>query len=76
MAYTAQDLAAVDAAIVALTTGERVTEIRFTDRLVKYQEVTADELRKLRADIVRQLGPQRVPLSGRTWACTQGGKGL
>ncbi|KXA71067.1 hypothetical protein [Bordetella hinzii] len=76
MAYTAQDLAAIDSAIVALTLGERVTEIRFTDRLVKYQEVTADELRKLRAEIVRQLGPQRVPLSGRTWACTQGGKGL
>lgn len=76
MAYTAQDLSAVDAAIVTLTTGGRVTEIRFSDRLVKYQEVNVGELRKLRADIARQLGPKRVPLSGRTWACTQHGKDL
>lgn len=76
MAYTPQDLAAIDSAIVALLAGERVTEIRFTDRLVKYQEVTANELRTLRGEIARQLGPQRVPLSGRTWACAQAGKGL
>ncbi|WP_322999971.1 hypothetical protein [Castellaniella sp.] len=76
MAYTPQDLAAIDSAIVALLAGERVTEIRFTDRLVKYQEVTANELRTLRGEIARQLGPQRVPLSGRTWACAQVGKGL
>lgn len=76
MAYTTQDLAAIDSAIVALLSGERVTEIRFTDRLVKYQEVTANELRTLRGEIVRQLGPQRVPLSGRTWATAQTGKGL
>ena len=76
MAYTPQDLAAIDSAIVALLAGERVTEIRFTDRLVKYQEVTANELRTLRGEIVRQLGPQRVPLAGRTWACAHVGKGL
>jgi len=76
MAYTAQDLAAIDRAIVALTTGERVTEIRFADRTVKYQNATANELRALRADIARQLGPQRVPLSGRTWNAVESGKGL
>lgn len=76
MAYTAQDLAAVDTAIVTLTTGGRVTEIRFTDRLVKYQDITVSDLRKLRSDIARQLGPQRVPFSGRTWSCTQHGKDL
>jgi len=76
MAHTAQDLAAIDAAIVALGTGERVTEIRFTDRLVKYQDISLNELRKLRADVARQLAPQRVPFSGRSWQCVQGGKGL
>lgn len=76
MAYTAEDLAAVDRAIVALQTGERVTEIRFADRLVKYQEIDAKQLKALRDEIARQLGPKRVPLGGRTWACAQGGKGL
>jgi len=76
MAYTAADLASIDAAILALTTGERVTEIRFTDRLVKYQDINVADLRKLRADVARQLGSQRVPFSGRTWLCAQRGKSL
>jgi len=76
MAYTAADLASIDAAIVALTTGERVTEIRFTDRLVKYQDVSVADLRKLRADVAAQLAPRRVPFSGRTWLCAQRGKSL
>jgi len=76
MAYTAADLASIDAAIVALITGERVTEIRFTDRLVRYQDVSVADLRKLRADVAAQLAPRRVPFSGRTWLCAQQGKSL
>jgi len=76
MAYTAQDLAAIDAAIVALSTGERVTETRFADRLIKYQDISLADLRKLRSDVAQQLRPQRAPFSGRTWLCTQAGKSL
>lgn len=76
MAFSAADLTAIDQAIVKLMAGERVTEIRFTDRLVKYQEVTVAELRALRGQIAGQLGPQRVPFAGRTWNAVEGGKGL
>jgi len=74
MAHTLQDLADVDAAIVAASTGKKVNELRFGDRWTKYQEVSITELRKLRDEIAQQLAPRRVPLSGRTWQCLHGGK--
>lgn len=76
MAYTTEDLAAVDRALVALASGERVSQVRLSDRLVQYQEVDAGKLTDLRAAIVRELGTVRVPLAGRTWKVAQSGKGL
>lgn len=80
MAHTAEDRAAVERARIAIASGERVTEIRFTDRLVKYADPpTLAELNELLGAIDRDLasdGKQRVPFSGRTWGCAQTGKGL
>lgn len=76
MAYTADDLATVDRALVALASGERVTQVRLSDRLVQYAEIDAGKLTDLRAAIVRELSPVRVPLHGRTWRVAQTGKGL
>ncbi|WP_269497249.1 gpW family head-tail joining protein [Castellaniella sp. S9] len=76
MSYTQADLTAIDAAIVALLSGERVTEIRFADRWVKYHDVSVNDLRALRDEIARKLGTQYAPLHGRTWYAVQGTKGL
>jgi len=79
MAHTLEDRAAVERARVAIASGERVTEIRFTDRLIKYADPpTLAELNGLLHAIDRDLAaePRRIPFAGRTWGCTQGGKGL
>lgn len=76
MSYTQQDLTAVDNAIVALLSGERVTEIRFVDRWVKFHDVSVTDLRALRDEIARKLGTQYAPLHGRTWYARQNTKGL
>lgn len=80
MAHTAEDRAAVERARIAIASGERVSEIRFTDRLVKYADPpTLAELNDLLKAIDQDLasaGQRRVPFVGRTWGCTQIGKGL
>ncbi|CAM5288456.1 hypothetical protein [Eoetvoesiella caeni] len=80
MAHTAEDRAAVERARIAIASGERVTEIRFTDRLVKYADPpTLAELNELLHAIDHDLaakGKRRIPFSGRTWGCAQPGKGL
>lgn len=76
MAFTQQDLAAIDAAIKDFTLGKRVTELRFSDRLVRYQDgVKLEDLESMRARILGALHPRRVPL-GRSWRMIQGDKGL
>ena len=69
MAYTDSDLQALERAIA---TGERM--VQFADRSVEYRSI--DELIRARDEVRRSIAPQRAPLSGRTWAAVQGGKGL
>lgn len=80
MAHTAEDRVAVERARIALAAGERVSEIRFTDRLVKYAEPPSlSELNDLLEAINQDLanaGQRRIPFAGRTWLGMQRGKGL
>lgn len=55
MAYTAADLASIDAAILALATGTRVVEATFQGRTVKYSTVDMEELRNLQSAIRAEL---------------------
>lgn len=56
MAYTSDDLTAIERAIVALSTGQRTTEVRFADgRAVKYSDATLAQLRELRAEVAAQV---------------------
>jgi hypothetical protein len=48
--------------------------VQFADRRVEYRSI--DELIRARDEVRRSISPQRAPLSGRTWAAVQGGKGL
>lgn len=69
MAYTPEDLAAIERAIAS---GERI--VRFADRSVEYRSV--DELIAARDRIAADQAPQRAPFAGRTWLADQSGKGL
>lgn len=68
---TADDLAALDAAILALAKGERVTEARIEGQLVRYAEADLPQLRALRAEVAQQLRG-----GGRIIYATQTGRGL
>lgn len=58
MAFTNDDLNAIDRAIVALASGERTAEVRFADgRTVKYSDATLNDLRSLRASIAAEVAP-------------------
>lgn len=78
MAYTKQDFDAVKAAILAIASGERVTEIRFSDRLVRYADPPSlKDLKAILAAIAGDLsGPVCRPLAGRTWNVVEESKGL
>lgn len=52
MAFTSADLVAIDAAILALASGKRVTEVRMSDRTLRKAEVTMSELLKLRDQMI------------------------
>lgn len=72
MAYTAEDLAAVEEAIVNLATGTREIEIAFSAGYrVKYHEATLDELLKLKAIIQQDTS---TTFRARTYA-KNGGRG-
>lgn len=49
--YTADDAAAVRAAIVALATGQRETTVRYGDFETRYSEVDLPKLRALLSEI-------------------------
>lgn len=68
---TADDLAAIDAAILALATGERVTEARIEGQLVRYAEADLPQLRALRAEVANRLQG-----GGKRLYATQTGRGL
>ena len=58
MAFTSDDVAAVERAIVALATGERTAEVHFADgRLVKYSEAQLGTLRELHAFLEGKAAP-------------------
>jgi hypothetical protein len=63
MAYTAADLASLDAAILALATGQRVVSVTFGDRTTQYESARLPELQRLRevvaADVARTATPAR-----------------
>lgn len=52
---TQQDLDAINAAIAKLIAGERVTEVQYSDRTVRYQRVSLAELKAERARIEAEL---------------------
>lgn len=55
MAYTAADLAAVDAAILAIVNGERQVQVRYEDRQVTFSDVDIDKLRTLRTSMQSEI---------------------
>jgi hypothetical protein len=67
---TASDLAAIDAAILALATGQRVAEVRIDGQVVRYHDINLPQLRQLRDEVARQLG------TGRRLQAHQSSKGL
>lgn len=77
MAYTKEDLQAVESAITKLATGQRVTEVRFAGRLMKYSELSLDKLEGIRSTIAQSLAPKgRGPFTGKSYRVVQSGKGL
>lgn len=54
---TQADLDAINAAIAALIAGQRVTEVRFSDRTVKYAEVSLNQLQAERERIQQAIAP-------------------
>lgn len=49
------DITAIEAAIKSFTNGERVSEVRFADRTIKYSEITLPELQKERDRLLSQM---------------------
>ncbi|MFH0994063.1 MAG: gpW family head-tail joining protein [Pseudomonadota bacterium] len=70
MPYTETDLVNVEAAITALMTGKRAVQGSFADKMVRYGEVTLQDLQKLKLIIQQDLGL----FASRTYA-KQGGRG-
>lgn len=59
MGFETADLHIVEDAIRTLAAGTRVTELRFTDRIVRYESATMNDLLKLRDQIQADL--RRAP---------------
>ena len=49
------DITAINAAIKAFTGGDRVSEVRFADRIIKYSDITLPELQAERDRLVGML---------------------
>jgi hypothetical protein len=48
MAFTSTDLAAIEAAMVAIASGERVVEVTIAGKIIKYQAADLNKLQQLR----------------------------
>jgi len=48
MAFTAANLTAVEAAMVAIASGERVVEVEIAGKTIRYQAADLDKLQRLR----------------------------
>lgn len=74
MAFIASDLDIVEEAIRRCAAGKRVTELRFSDRMVRYESATMRELMALRETIQRELS-QTSPKQ-RRFVVRHAGKGM
>lgn len=74
MSYTSQDLENIQSAIVALATGERVTEVQLEGQRIKYAEADLPQLKQLRSEIQNALMLERG--LGKQYRLTQSSKGL
>ena len=68
---THDDLAAINQAILALATGQRVAEVRIEGQEVRYHDINLPQLRALRDEVARKING-----SGRRLLAHQAGKGL
>jgi uncharacterized protein YhaN len=55
LAQLQADVAAINTAIKNFTNGDRVSEVRFADRIIKYSEITLTELTAERDRLVSLL---------------------
>ena len=55
MAYTADDLTAIQTAITKLMTGDRVVKISKGDEMIEYGESSLPQLRAIRAEILSDI---------------------
>lgn len=78
MAFTADDLNIVETAIRKLAEGKRVTELRFSDRVVRYESASLSDLIALR-DTIRSDIARSAPAGKRRSRVTRlylAGKGI
>jgi hypothetical protein len=73
MAYTQSDLENVEAAIVALASGQRVVAVTIDGVTVQYGQADLDKLRALRVEIQRE---SRSSASRPSFYLTRTSKGL
>ena len=71
MSYTSTDLASIEAAIIALSTGSRVERVAIDGELIQYTPASLQELIALRDTITAEVNAPTL----RTYA-KQGGRGL
>jgi len=74
MAYTATDLANIDAAIRAIIAGTRTVSLTMGDKTIQYTAVKLPELQALRTEIATEVGMASGSYVPRTYA-RQGGRG-
>jgi len=73
MAYTSEDIAKVEAAIVALAAGERVVSVTVRDRTTTWAQADIDKLRALKAEMQAEVNSATTR---RRFVLTSTGKGL
>ncbi len=75
MAFNADDLRLVEDALRSLATGHRVTEMRFSDRVMRYESATVNDLLKLRDQVKTELAAKH-PRQSRMVRLYHAGKGM
>lgn len=61
MAYTSENLTAVENAIIALATGARVVKVTLNNKTIEYSEASLPQLKKLKAEITADLSTSTRP---------------
>jgi len=75
MAYTATDLANIEAAIRAIIAGTRTVQLSMGDKSISYTAVDLPALQKLRGEIAAEVGIAAGTYQPRAYA-RQGGRGV